>query len=245
MPRVAKVQRVVCGGCFDFKISIALAAVAFPDWGAKKFEPEDKVPKAPSEIEGVSMIEMQAYTPRSVCGQRLSPRAARLKVVLVSDWRGGSVMAREGYCRFRAARVAPRVADAHEEKNRPDFDRARADSAGRRRHRLELGGTQPTLGRTQPPHFDEPRPPELFPTAVALRPHRPIMIVQLCRSRARCFQNNILGIEPNRAHDVVAVSHTMAPPPGAARTRMRDEAGVGTRGRSSEVEVTHVMHKVG
>mmetsp|Transcript_99538 Transcript_99538/g.287322 ORF Transcript_99538/g.287322 Transcript_99538/m.287322 type:complete len:115 (-) Transcript_99538:99-443(-) len=62
IPHVKKVQRVVCGGCLDFKLSIAVAAVAFPDWEAKKFEPEEEFLTALKDIEGVSMIETQTYT---------------------------------------------------------------------------------------------------------------------------------------------------------------------------------------
>eukprot|EP00429_Kryptoperidinium_foliaceum_P075522 CAMPEP_0176225604 /NCGR_PEP_ID=MMETSP0121_2-20121125/21842_1 /TAXON_ID=160619 /ORGANISM="Kryptoperidinium foliaceum, Strain CCMP 1326" /LENGTH=121 /DNA_ID=CAMNT_0017564867 /DNA_START=53 /DNA_END=418 /DNA_ORIENTATION=+ len=62
IPQVKKVQRVVCGGCLDFKISIAMPAAAFPDWEARKFEPEEEFLAALQEIDGVSMIETQTYT---------------------------------------------------------------------------------------------------------------------------------------------------------------------------------------
>ena len=35
------VQRVVCGGCLDYKVVVALDAGSFASWEAKKFEPEE------------------------------------------------------------------------------------------------------------------------------------------------------------------------------------------------------------
>ncbi len=41
VPGVKSVQRVVCGGCLDYKVIVALDAGAFGAWEAKKFEPEE------------------------------------------------------------------------------------------------------------------------------------------------------------------------------------------------------------
>lgn len=40
VPGVKSVQRVVCGGCQDFKVIVALDAAKFGAWGEAKFAPE-------------------------------------------------------------------------------------------------------------------------------------------------------------------------------------------------------------
>ena len=62
VPGVKSVQRVVCGGCLDFKIITALEADKFGDWEAKNFEPETSFLKALGGIDGVSQIETQTFT---------------------------------------------------------------------------------------------------------------------------------------------------------------------------------------
>jgi len=62
VPQVKRVQRIVCGGCLDFKVIISAPAAAFPDWGAKKFEPEEAFLKDLAEIDGITSIETQSYT---------------------------------------------------------------------------------------------------------------------------------------------------------------------------------------
>jgi hypothetical protein len=59
---VASVQRVVCGGCLDFKIVVALPAEKYKAWAGVNHPPEDKVLKELSSISGISTIETQTYT---------------------------------------------------------------------------------------------------------------------------------------------------------------------------------------
>jgi hypothetical protein len=59
---VQSVQRVVCGGCFDFKVVIKLTAAAFGDWEKAGFEPEKAFLGALGGIKGISAIETQTYT---------------------------------------------------------------------------------------------------------------------------------------------------------------------------------------
>ena len=42
VPGVKSVQRVVCGGCQDFKVIVALDAAKFGAWDATKFAPEQE-----------------------------------------------------------------------------------------------------------------------------------------------------------------------------------------------------------
>ena len=57
-----KVQRIVCGGCLDFKVIIALDAPAFGAWAETKFAPEEEFLAAITAIPGVSVVETQTYT---------------------------------------------------------------------------------------------------------------------------------------------------------------------------------------
>ena len=41
IPGVKSVQRVVCGGCMDFKVITALDAESFGAWEQKQFAPEE------------------------------------------------------------------------------------------------------------------------------------------------------------------------------------------------------------
>merc|ERR1711920_1119943 len=59
---VQSVQRVVCGGCFDFKVVVKLSAAAFGDWEKSGFEPEKAFLAVLGSIEGLSAIETQTYT---------------------------------------------------------------------------------------------------------------------------------------------------------------------------------------
>mmetsp|Transcript_103064 Transcript_103064/g.332498 ORF Transcript_103064/g.332498 Transcript_103064/m.332498 type:complete len:141 (+) Transcript_103064:88-510(+) len=65
---LSSVQRVVCGGCKDFKIIVKLGLNAFDDWAAMNFAPEEQVVEAFASIEGVSQIECQTYTIMPVTG---------------------------------------------------------------------------------------------------------------------------------------------------------------------------------
>ena len=56
------VQRVVCGGCLDFKVVIALDAETFGDWQESGFAPEESFLETIQKIDGVSVVETQTYT---------------------------------------------------------------------------------------------------------------------------------------------------------------------------------------
>jgi hypothetical protein len=56
------VQRVVCGGCFDFKVVIALSAGAYHLWEAADHSPEKGFLEAAASIPGVTAVETQTYT---------------------------------------------------------------------------------------------------------------------------------------------------------------------------------------
>ena len=62
VPGVKSVQRIVCGGCLDYKVIVALDAAKFGEWEAKKFAPEEEFIKAVKAIGGVSTVETQTYT---------------------------------------------------------------------------------------------------------------------------------------------------------------------------------------
>jgi hypothetical protein len=59
---VASVQRIVCGGCLDFKVIVTLPADKFGAWGEKKFEPEESFLATVKKIPGISQVETQTYT---------------------------------------------------------------------------------------------------------------------------------------------------------------------------------------
>ena len=59
---VKRVQRIVCGGCLDFKVIVALDAGAFGAWEGAAFEPEAAFLAAVTAIPGVSSVETQTYT---------------------------------------------------------------------------------------------------------------------------------------------------------------------------------------
>ena len=56
------VQRIVCGGCLDYKVVVAVGASDFGSWEAKKFAPEEQFLNAVKAINGVSTVETQTYT---------------------------------------------------------------------------------------------------------------------------------------------------------------------------------------
>jgi hypothetical protein len=62
MPAVKDVQRIVCGGCHDFKVITALPAAHFGDWEKAEFAPENKFLAKLKEIPGISAVETQTYT---------------------------------------------------------------------------------------------------------------------------------------------------------------------------------------
>jgi len=59
---VQSVQRVVCGGCLDFKVVVKLSAGAFGDWEKAEFAPEKAYLAALGKISGITTIETQTYT---------------------------------------------------------------------------------------------------------------------------------------------------------------------------------------
>jgi len=59
---VASIQRVVCGGCHDFKVITKLPAGAFGDWEKAEFAPEKDFLAKLGAIEGVTAVETQTYT---------------------------------------------------------------------------------------------------------------------------------------------------------------------------------------
>ena len=59
---VKNVQRVVCGGCMDFKVIIALDEPKFGSWEESKFNPEEDFLTKIKAIDGVSQVETQTYT---------------------------------------------------------------------------------------------------------------------------------------------------------------------------------------
>jgi hypothetical protein len=59
---VKSVQRVVCGGCYDFKVVTALDAESFGAWEGNAFAPEAKFLEAVQAVPGVTTVETQTYT---------------------------------------------------------------------------------------------------------------------------------------------------------------------------------------
>ena len=55
-------QRVVCGGCFDFKIITKLNAAGFGGWEESSFTVEKEFLAALEKIEGISNVETQTFT---------------------------------------------------------------------------------------------------------------------------------------------------------------------------------------
>lgn len=56
------VQRIVCGGCMDFKVIVSLSAEKFGDWEKKNFAPESEFVAQLNSIQGLDSIETQTYT---------------------------------------------------------------------------------------------------------------------------------------------------------------------------------------
>jgi len=62
VPGVKSVQRVVCGGCLDFKVVTAVDAAHFGAFEASGFGPEAAMLAALKAIPGVTAVETQTYT---------------------------------------------------------------------------------------------------------------------------------------------------------------------------------------
>eukprot|EP00549_Striatella_unipunctata_P003729 CAMPEP_0118705570 /NCGR_PEP_ID=MMETSP0800-20121206/19939_1 /TAXON_ID=210618 ORGANISM="Striatella unipunctata, Strain CCMP2910" /NCGR_SAMPLE_ID=MMETSP0800 /ASSEMBLY_ACC=CAM_ASM_000638 /LENGTH=112 /DNA_ID=CAMNT_0006607735 /DNA_START=104 /DNA_END=442 /DNA_ORIENTATION=+ len=59
---VKGVQRVVCGGCLDFKIITSLPADKFGAWEGDQFAPEEEFLTTLKAIDGITEVETQTYT---------------------------------------------------------------------------------------------------------------------------------------------------------------------------------------
>ena len=59
---VCGVQRVVCGGCLDFKVVTALDADSFGKWEEKEFAPESDFLDKVKAIDGISLVETQTVS---------------------------------------------------------------------------------------------------------------------------------------------------------------------------------------
>mmetsp|Transcript_26226 Transcript_26226/g.36959 ORF Transcript_26226/g.36959 Transcript_26226/m.36959 type:complete len:113 (-) Transcript_26226:272-610(-) len=57
-----KVDRVVCGGCLDFKVIISMPVEKWEAWSEKKFAPEEEFMEKLKAIQGISQVETQNYT---------------------------------------------------------------------------------------------------------------------------------------------------------------------------------------
>eukprot|EP00978_Attheya_sp_CCMP212_P030808 scaffold114543_cov52-Attheya_sp.AAC.3 len=59
---VKGVQRVVCGGCLDFKVITSVEAAKFGDWESNAFAPEEKFLAQIKAIDGIETVETQTFT---------------------------------------------------------------------------------------------------------------------------------------------------------------------------------------
>ena len=59
---VKKTDRVVCGGCLDFKVITSLPADKFGDWEKAGFAPEATFLEKLKAIDGITQVETQTYT---------------------------------------------------------------------------------------------------------------------------------------------------------------------------------------
>ena len=57
-----KTDRVVCGGCMDFKVITSLPAEKFGDWEKAGFAPEEAFLAKLKAIDGITQVETQTYT---------------------------------------------------------------------------------------------------------------------------------------------------------------------------------------
>lgn len=63
---VKSVERIVCGGCLDFKVITSLEESKFGPWSEGDFKPESEFLKALEGIDGISVVETQTFTVRFV-----------------------------------------------------------------------------------------------------------------------------------------------------------------------------------
>jgi len=59
---VKEVQRVVCGGCLDFKVITSVEQPKFGAWEESKFAPEESFLEKLKAIDGITTVETQTYT---------------------------------------------------------------------------------------------------------------------------------------------------------------------------------------
>lgn len=74
MESVTSIQRVVCGGCHDFKVIIKLSAAGFGEWEKTGFAPEAAFLAKIKGIKGITTVETQTYTLEEV---KLSKKDAK------------------------------------------------------------------------------------------------------------------------------------------------------------------------
>ncbi len=59
---VKEVQRVVCGGCLDFKVITSLSVETFAAWQEADFAPEKEFLAKLESIDGITLVETQTFT---------------------------------------------------------------------------------------------------------------------------------------------------------------------------------------
>eukprot|EP00527_Entomoneis_sp_CCMP2396_P005462 CAMPEP_0198140100 /NCGR_PEP_ID=MMETSP1443-20131203/3298_1 /TAXON_ID=186043 /ORGANISM="Entomoneis sp., Strain CCMP2396" /LENGTH=126 /DNA_ID=CAMNT_0043802425 /DNA_START=109 /DNA_END=489 /DNA_ORIENTATION=- len=59
---VKGVQRVVCGGCMDFKVITSVDSEKFGAWSDAKFAPEADFLEKLKAIDGIDVVETQTFT---------------------------------------------------------------------------------------------------------------------------------------------------------------------------------------
>jgi hypothetical protein len=95
---IKNVQRIVCGGCLDFKVVTSLPAEKFGDWEKNSFEPEAEFLEAIKKIAGVSAVETQTYTKMPVKRPPPPPKLKKAKTWdigrLKPDAKGFTLMAK-------------------------------------------------------------------------------------------------------------------------------------------------------
>ena len=57
-----RVDRVVCGGCMDFKVITSLTMDGFGAWDKAAFSPEAEFLEALKAVDGLTEIETQTFT---------------------------------------------------------------------------------------------------------------------------------------------------------------------------------------
>ena len=62
LPGVNSVQRIVCGGCLDFKVVTSMALDDFNKWEANDFAPESSFLEKVKAIDGITFVETQTFT---------------------------------------------------------------------------------------------------------------------------------------------------------------------------------------